>query len=70
MTVPSWESILGKTANWGTLLLGAGVLLSVLAGKLAEKAPEQRRETVKLILKFAGLALAITGALRIFNYIR
>ncbi len=70
MSVPRWEDILEKTANWGTLLMGAGVLLGVFAGKLAEIAPEARRETVKLVLKFAGLALAVVGAMRIFNYIR
>ena len=71
MTVPNWEGMLQKLANWGTLLLGAGVLLAVFAGKLAEMlVPEQRRETAALILKFAALALAVAGAMRIFNYIR
>ena len=69
MTVLQWEGIRDKLANWGTLLLCAGVLLAALAGKLAEKAPEAARESVNLILKLAGLAMAIVGALRIFHYI-
>ena len=71
MYVPDWEGMLQKLANWGTLLLGAGVLLAVFAGKLAEALiPENRRETAVLILKLAALALAIVGAMRIFGYIR
>ena len=67
--MPNWEGMLQRLANWGTLLLGAGVLLTIFAGKLAELAPEKQRETVKLVLKLTALALAVVGALRIFNYI-
>ena len=70
MSVPNWEGMLHKLANWGTLPLGAGVLLAVFAGKLAAAlVPETRRETAAVILKFAALALAIIGAMRIFQYI-
>lgn len=68
--MPNWEGALQKLANWGTLLLGAGVLLAIFTGKLVERlVPEQQRETAALVLKLAALALAVAGAMRILNYI-
>ena len=68
--MPNWEGALQKLTNWGTLLLGAGVLLAIFTGKLVERlVPEQQRETAALVLKLAALALAVAGAMRILNYI-
>ena len=64
-----WAKISARLLNWGTPLLVIGALLCFLSGKLTARLPEEKRETAGIALKFAGLAVAVVGALKVLNFI-
>ncbi len=61
------EKVWSRAGNWGGLLLVVGAAVCLAAGQLSRFAPEARRETAAVALKAAGLAVALAGALRIFE---
>ena len=64
-----WAKISARLLNWGTPLLVIGALLCFLSGKLTARVAEEKREKVNIILKLSGLAIAVVGALHIFEFI-
>ena len=60
---------MSRLLNWGTPLLVAGALVCFLSVRLTERVPEDRRQTANLLVKLAGLALTVLGALRMLEYI-
>ena len=64
-----WAKISARLLNWGTPLLVIGALLCFLSGKLTARVSEEKRENVNIILKLSGLAIAVAGALHIFEFI-
>ncbi len=61
------EKVWSRAGNWGGLLLLVGAAVCVGSGKLSRYAPEERREPAAVALKAAGLAVALAGALRVFE---
>ena len=64
-----WAKISARLLNWGTPLLVIGALLCFLSGKLTARVAEDKRERVNIVLKLSGLAIAVVGALHIFEFI-
>lgn len=64
-----WQKVSGRLLNWGTPLLVAGALLCFFARMLTSRLPEERQEKVSIALKFAGLALALLGAMAVLEFI-
>ncbi len=64
-----WAKISARLGTWGTPLLVIGALICFLSGKLTARIPEEKREKTGLALKFAGLAIAVVGALNVLKFI-
>ena len=64
-----WQKVSGRLLNWGTPLLVIGALLCFLSGKLTARVAEDKREKASITLKFTGLAIAVVGALHVFDFI-
>ena len=61
------EKVWSRAGNWGGLLLVLGAAVCLAAGPLTRGVPEANREKAALAVKCAGLALALAGALRVFE---